>query len=98
MVDFSSMGLNLFGGALSVCFVALVYTVLYWGYVTTYGWSLDGDAVCDSFDNGWKYMKWLLILVFVAGVVVGWQESMLMGSWGVFLYLGRQFKKYVLKK
>lgn len=97
MVDFGELVLNIFGGTLSVCFVGLVYCILYWGYVTTFGWSLDGEAVCESFDAGWNYMKWLLISVFMGGVVVGWQESIVLGTWGVCLYLGRQFKKYVVK-
>ena len=70
----------------SVIYVGLIFVVLVYGYISTWGSEIGMERVCHIVDEAYDFGKWFMWLVFVSGAVAGWKESMLLGAWSVMLW------------
>jgi len=65
--------------------------ILVYGFVSTFGSEIGGDKIGEIVDKTFDVGKWFLLLIFVAGGVVGWQQTMLLGAWSVILFCIKYF-------
>lgn len=86
------MALWLIEGVGSVIYVGLVYAILVYGFVSTFGNSMGGDKICKIVDKAYSFAKWFFALVFISGAMIGWQKSMLIGTWCVVMWFIKMLK------
>ena len=71
----------------AVCYVGVVFVVLFYGFVSTFGWKIGGDKIGEMVDEAYSDCRWFVPLVFVSGCVVGWQKAMFLGAWSVVVWM-----------
>ncbi len=81
--------LNGVAGVGSVCYVGVVFIILFYGFISTFGWKIGGNKIAELVDKAYSDCRWFVPLVFISGCVVGSKESMLLGAWSVILWMIR---------
>ncbi len=76
----------------SVWYVVVVFWILVYGYIGTFGSELGSDKICKIVDESYDFMKWFVWLIFISGCFVGWKDTMLIGVWSIIVKLGRVYK------
>lgn len=85
--------ISAFEGLSSVIFVGTIFSIIFYGYLSTFGNQLGGDVICNLVDKAWDYGKWYIVFIFVSGCVVGWKQTFLLGSWSVIIWMISEVKK-----
>ncbi len=82
-------------GVGSVWYVGVVFCILFYGYISTYGNEFGSEKICVVVDKAYDFWKWFIVLIFVSGFVVGWKTAMLSGAWTCATYLFKLRKNLV---
>lgn len=73
-------------GVGSIIYVGVIFVVLVYGYISTFGREMGGERIGSIVDSVFDKGRLFAILVFIAGCVVGWKETMFLGAWSVVLW------------